>query len=227
MPLTPFTFEAGSSKNGRLAYLFHLPQGPPPGGEAGFPLVLFLHGAGERGADLELVKRQALPRVVERDGGFPFAVAAPQCPEGGAWYRYPRTLAALLDHLLATWPLDPSRVYLTGNSMGGYGTWGLAARYPRRFAAIAPVCGGGLRTEGFPGKVKALRAVPVWAFHGALDEVVRPEESVRLVDALRAAGGDARLSLYPDLGHDSWTRAYDDPALYAWLLSHRLPAAPR
>ena len=202
--------------------MLHLPQGRPPGSAPGWPLVLFLHGAGERGSDLELVKREGLPRVIERDGGFPFVTASPQCPAGAGWYRYPRTLMALLDHLLATETVDPARVYLTGISMGGYGTWGLAARYPRRFAAIAPVCGGGLRTDGFPGKVRALREVPVWAFHGALDVNVLPEESQRLVDALRAAGGDVRFTLYPDLAHDSWTRAYDEPALYQWMLSHRL-----
>jgi predicted peptidase len=218
----PFTFETGAARFNRLAYLLHVPQGRPPAGAGGWPLVLFLHGAGERGSDLELVKREGLPRVVERDADFPFVTVSPQCPPGAAWYRYSRTLLALLDQLLAIQPVDPARVYLTGNSMGGYGTWALAARFARRFAAIAPVCGGGLRSQGFPEKVLALRKVPVWAFHGALDEVVPPEESQRLVELLRAEGGDVRFTLYPDLAHDSWTRTYDDPALYEWMLSHRL-----
>lgn len=222
MPQLPCSFQTGAARRAPLAYLLHVPPGPLPEGAAGWPLVLFLHGSGERGSDLEVVKREGLPRVVERDGGFPFVVASPQCPAGTAWHRTTRALLALLDHLLATQPVDPARVYLTGLSMGGYGTWDLAARHPRRFAAIAPVCGGGLRSQGFPEKVRALREVPVWAFHGALDQAVPPEESQRLVAALLAEGGDVRFTLYPDLAHDSWTRTYDSPALYAWLLSHRL-----
>ena len=221
MAFAPFSFEAGSGPHRRLGYLLHVPEGRPEGAPD-WPLVLFLHGSGERGGDLELVKREGLPRVVEREASFPLAVVAPQCPEREAWYRYPRTLIALLDHVLASWPVDPARVYLTGMSMGGYGVWGLAARFPRRFAAIAPVCGGGLRSQGFPDKLKALKDVPIWAFHGARDEIVLPEESQRLVDLLRAIGGDVRFTLYPDLAHDSWTRTYQDPALYAWMLSHRL-----
>jgi predicted peptidase len=220
-----FTFENGPARHDRLACLLHVPRGRPADGAAAWPLVLFLHGSGERGDDLEAVKREGLPRLVERDGDFPFVVVSPQCPAGEAWYRYPRTLVALLDRLLESQPVDPARVYLTGISMGGYGTWGLAARHPRRFAAIVPICGGGLRTDGFPERIAALREVPVWAFHGALDDSVAPEESQRLVDALRTRGGDVRFTLYPDLGHDCWTRAYGESALYAWMLSHRLSSA--
>jgi predicted peptidase len=217
------TFENGPGPHDRLAYLVHVPPGPPPDEAPGWPVLLYLHGAGERGSDPEALKRQGLPRLVERHADFPFVTVAPQCAAGSAWYRYPRTLLALLDDVLARLPVDPARVYLTGNSMGGYGTWGLAGRHPERFAAIAPVCGGGLRTDGFPARAHALRRMPVWAFHGALDEVVPPGESQRLVDALRAEGAEVRFTLYPDLGHDSWSRAYGDPALYAWLLAHRLP----
>jgi predicted peptidase len=222
-----FKFDNGEGKHDRLGFLLHVPAGPPPDDEAGWPLLLYLHGAGERGSDPEELKQQGVPRLIEERGDFPFVTLAPQCPEGEAWYRYRRAVLALLDELVERQPVDRSRVYLTGNSMGGYGTWGLAARHPDRFAAIAPICGGGLRTDGFPGKVKALREVPVWAFHGALDTAVLPAESQRLVDALRAEGGEVRFTLYPDLGHDSWTRTYADPALYAWLLSHRLPRRRR
>lgn len=227
MAQTPHRFEHGPGEHDRISYLLHVPPEPPDEGAAGFPLVLYLHGAGERGSDLSLVKRQGLSRLVEERGDFPMVVASPQCPAGGAWYRFPRLLLALLDELRERDDVDPARVYLTGNSMGGYGTWGLAARHPERFAAIAPICGGGLRTDGLPDRLPALKSVPVWAFHGARDEVVPPAESQRLVDGLRALGGEVRFTLYPDLGHDSWTRTYADPALYAWLLSHKLRGGRR
>lgn len=219
MTLLPESFAASPGRYGRLDYLVHVPPGVAPDG--GWPLVLFLHGAGERGRDLELVKREGLPRVVEHGHGASFVAVAPQCPTGATWQPHARTLLALLDHLLATRPIDAARVYLTGISMGGYGTWALAVSNPGRFAAIVPICGGGLRSLGFPERVRELAHLPVWAFHGALDDIVPLDESRRLVDALTAAGGDARLTVYPDLGHDSWTRAYADPALFEWLLSQR------
>ena len=185
MAQTPCNFERGPGAHDRLSYLLHLPPDPPDQGSAGFPLVLYLHGAGERGSDLGLLKRQGLPRLVEERGDFPLVVASPQCPAGEAWYRFPRTLLALLDALLGREDIDPARVYLTGNSMGGYGTWGLAARHPSRFAAIAPICGGGLRSDGLPAKLSALKGVPVWAFHGGRDEIVPPAESQRLTQLSR------------------------------------------
>ncbi len=224
MSQTPHRFEHGPGAHDRISYLLHVPPEAPDDDSPGHPLVLYLHGSGERGSDLDLVRQQGLARLVEERADFPMVVASPQCPAGAAWYRFPRTLLALLDQLLAREDVDPARVYLTGNSMGGYGTWGLAARHPSRFAAIAPICGGGLRTDGFPARLAALKRVPVWAFHGALDQQVEPAESQRLVEGLREAGGEVRYTLYPDLGHDSWTRAYADPALYAWLLTHELRA---
>jgi predicted peptidase len=217
--LLPEAFVASPGRYGRLDYLLHVPAGAAPDG--GWPLVLFLHGAGERGRDLDLVKREGLPRVVASDPGLGFVTVAPQCPPGATWQPCARTVLLLLDHVLATRTIDTGRVYLTGISMGGYGTWALAATNPDRFAAIVPICGGGLRSLGFPDKVRELVRVPVWAFHGALDDIVPPDESRRLVDVLAAAGGDVRFTLYPDLGHDSWSRTYADPELYAWLLSHR------
>jgi predicted peptidase len=223
----PFQLQAGPGRTDRLGYLLHVPPWPTPDRPAGWPLILFLHGSLERGEDLDLVKRQGLPRLLAHDEGFPFVVVSPQCPTGGGWYRRSRALVRLLDQVIATQRVDPARIYLTGISMGGYGTWGLAAQRPERFAAIAPICGGGLRSQGFPAKIRALRGVPVWAFHGLLDDAVPCAESEQLVAALRAEGGDVRFTLYPDLGHDSWTRTYDNPALWGWMLSHRLPAAGR
>ncbi len=182
-----------------------------------WPLLLFLHGAGERGYDLDKVKAHGPPKIVETRNDFPFVVLSPQCCPGGEWQRGwdAEILIQLVDHALQEHRVDPERVYLTGLSMGGYGTWRLAARYPDRFAAIVPICGG-----GDPRDAERLLHVPVWAFHGEQDDVVPLIESERMVRAVQQAGGDAKLTIYHDLAHDSWTRAYDDPDLYAWLLSH-------
>jgi len=219
MVQTACTFVRDGGKRGRLDYLLSMPRRLARGERP--PLILFLHGAGERGDDLSMVKRHGVPKLAEEDPSFPFAVVSPQCPPGGLWHLYLKTLGALLDDIALRCAVDEDRIYLTGLSMGGYGTWHLAARYPDRFAAIAPVCGGGLESLGFPAKVRALRGVPVWAFHGALDPIVPVEETQRLVDALRASGGDVRLTIYPDLGHDSWTRTYADPRLFEWMLAQR------
>jgi predicted peptidase len=112
-------------------------------------------------------------------------------------------------------------VYLTGVSMGGFGVWHLASRFPQSFAAIAPICGYGASSQGFPERLRALKNVPVWAFHGALDDVVHVEESERLVHSLRDFGGNARLTVYPDAGHDAWTRTYEGSALFDWFLTNK------
>jgi len=186
-------------------YLVAVPEGDGP-----WPLLLFLHGSAERGANLELVKRHGPPKLLAEGRNFPFVVLSPQCPRGQWWSA--ETLEALLDHALAAYPVDPDRVCVTGISMGGYGAWSLAARCPRRLAALVPICGG-----GSPRVARNLREVPVWAFHGAHDDSVAPDESVAMVEALQRAGGNARLTIYPDLGHDSWSRAYAEPELWAWL----------
>lgn len=186
-----------------------------------WPTILFLHGAGERGQDIAAVKVHGPPKVAEREADFPFIVVSPQCPSGAAWRD--EELNALLDHVLATWTVDPDRVYLTGLSMGGFGAWSLAQASPQRFAAVVPICGGGsairARLMDNGETARALRALPFWAFHGAKDTVVEPAESQRMVAALREFGCDVRFTIDPDAGHDAWTKAYDDPALYAWMLA--------
>ena len=191
-----------------------------PEGYAGtadkWPLLLFLHGAGERGADLEQVKLHGPPKLVEEGRPFPFVVVSPQVAEGSWWDS--NYLSALLDHVLQTYRIDEKRIYLTGLSMGGYGTWDLATREPHRFAAIAPICGGGKRWLGCQ-----LKDTPVWAFHGSQDGVVPLVASREMVEAINACGGHAKLTIYPDAGHDAWSRTYADPAFYEWLLQHALP----
>jgi predicted peptidase len=178
-----------------------------------WPLVLFLHGAGECGNDLDAVKKHGLPKVLEGGRQFPFIVVAPQA-RGHGWN--PEVLIRLLDQLVAHYAGDQERVYVTGLSMGGYGTWALVAAYPDRFAAAVPICGGG--DPRWAGRLKGL---PIWGFHGARDDTVPLSESEKMVRALEAVGGNVQLTVYPDAGHDSWTQAYSDPRLYEWLLRQR------
>ena len=221
MPETAQSLVATFTRTVCLDYLLYLPQEYGQDPLERWPLVLQLHGAGERGHDLSLVKKHGIFRRVEQGQEFPFLAAAPQCAPDHWWDDYDQALIAMLDEVAADYGVDRDRVYLTGLSMGGYGTWGLAAQHPDRFAAIAPICGGGFPFRGFPDKVRVLRHVPVWAFHGAKDPVVPVRESQVMVQALEACGGQVRLTVYPDVEHDSWTRTYENPELYAWLLRQR------
>jgi predicted peptidase len=221
MPLSTATFEKPITRTVRLDYLISLPAGYNE--ESGrWPLILFLHGAGERGDDINRVRVHGIPRVVDRGDDLPFITVSPQCPPGTLWAAQLDALDALLHEIAATCAVDQTRIYLTGLSMGGNGTWHLAAAYPRRFAAIAPVCGWGDFFAGFPDRVSMLKDVPTWAFHGARDTVVPLSGSQVLVDRLQESGGDVRLTVYPEAGHDSWTETYDNPELYAWFLRHHL-----
>lgn len=210
------------SRTDRLKYLLFLPQGYDAHSRQHWPLLLFLHGAGERGSNLKLVTKHGPPKVVPHQPGFPFVVVSPQCPARTTWE--PEILGALLDEVIVRHRVDRKRVYLTGLSMGGFGAWRLAIAEPQRFAALAPICGGGDVLPIFlaePARERALRSLPVWAFHGAHDEIVPVSESERMVGALRRAGAtDVRLTVYADAGHDSWTETYNNPKLYEWLLSH-------
>ncbi|MBT5711354.1 phospholipase [Candidatus Poribacteria bacterium] len=208
-------FEGEIPKIARLEYLLHLPADYDADGDAS-PLILFLHGAGERGDDLEKVKVHGIAKIAEAQADFPFIAVSPQCPTRSWWTGEVEALEALLAEVIETHNVDESRVYLTGLSMGGFGSWALAIRNPSLFAAIAPVCGG-----GEPEKVAAIKDLPVWNFHGAKDTVVEPERSQTMVDALEAAGGDVKYTLHPEANHDSWTVTYDNPELYEWFLSHR------
>lgn len=193
----------------QTGYLLHLPDT----GKGPFPMIVFLHGSGERGTDLALVKKNGPPAFLDDTTGFPFIVLSPQCPLGRRWDT--KMLIALIDYVISTAPVDQQRIYLTGLSMGGEGTWNLAMDYPDRFAAIAPVCG-----RNNLHKVCALKELPVWVFHGAKDDVVPPYYSERIVDTLRAMGADVKYTLDPEADHNSWDLAYSNTGLYAWFLMH-------
>ncbi len=208
-------FEKKVTKTLRCKYLMFLPEGYGEK-EKRWPLILFLHGAGERGDDLEKVKQHGPPKIVEKKKDFPFIVVSPQCPQDEWWNGKLDVLINLLDDIVARYDVDTERIYLTGLSMGGYGTWALASAHPERFAAIVPICGGGGGFMAF-----RLKGIPVWAFHGAKDPVVPLKESKEMVDKIKAHGGNAKLTVYPEAGHDSWTQTYDNPELYDWFLEHR------
>lgn len=203
------------SKAVECNYLLSLPAGYGEK-EQNWPLLVFLHGAGERGDNLELVKKHGPPKRIEQGKDYPFIVVSPQCPAGQWWTEKTDTLMALLDEIESKYAVDADRIYVTGLSMGGFGTWTLACRHPERFAAIAPICGGG---EWY--LADRLRNVPVWAFHGAKDSVVPLDLSEKMVQSVQRTGGTAKLTVYPEANHDSWTATYDNPELYEWLLSHR------
>jgi predicted peptidase len=193
-------------------YLLYVPVEKPDSGL--YPLILFLHGMGERGDDLNLVKKNGPPSFLDDTTGFPFVVISPQCPRDERWDPY--RLLSLLDQVETMVPVDKDRVYVTGLSMGGYGTWALAMAAPERFAAIAPVCGGGDSTR--LGKIKNM---PIWVFHGAKDDVVPLSESERLVNGLKKLGADVKFTVYPEYRHDAWIPAYSNPGLYQWFLEHK------
>jgi predicted peptidase len=208
------SFEKEITIKVKLNYLLYLPEGYSPEGEKRWPLILFLHGAGESGDDLSKVKVHGIPKIVETKKDFPFIAVSPQSPRGG-WN--PDTLNAMLDDVLSNYKVDKDRVYLTGLSMGGFGTWSLATSHPERFAAIAPVCGG-----GNPGRASRLKGLPIWAFHGAKDNVVPLSASQNMINALKAAGENPKFTVYPEANHDSWTETYNNPDLYKWFLEHSL-----
>lgn len=215
MSQTRRTFERQAQRTYSLPYLLYTP--PDYHDHDEWPLVMFLHGLGERGSDLERLKLHGLPRLIEAGRDYPFVVISPQCPITEYWPTQTEALNALLDEALDVLKINPARVYLTGLSMGGYGTWHLAAQYPQRFAAIAPICGGGswwMRDR--------LKTIPTWVFHGADDDVVTLSESERMVEMLRQKGAHVRFTVYPGVKHNSWDPAYDEPELFPWMLNHSL-----
>ena len=201
-----------------INYLLYLPREYDEDKGKRWPLILFLHGAGERGTDLNKVKAYGPPKIVAEGRDMPFIIVSPQVPERATWD--PDALDALLDDLIKGYAVDQDRVYLTGVSMGGAGTWRLASAYPERFAAIAPICGW-----GDPGMARRIGSIPTWVFHGAKDDVVPLRASQEMVDALKQAGNEPKFTIYPETGHDSWTETYNNPAVFEWFLSHKRPSA--
>ena len=201
-------------------YLLYVPPAYARETASQWPLILFLHGSEQRGDDPRMLQDLALLAFAEKNNDFPFITIIPQCPSNTHWP--PRIVKSVLDSVESMVRVDRSRVYLTGFSLGGYGTWQTAAAYPGTFAAIAPLCG----MSDLPDAPRLTR-IPVWAFHGEQDINVPVSESRVMVSALKKSGGNAQLTVYPNLGHDCWTMTYRDSRLYLWFLDHSLSEGPR
>jgi predicted peptidase len=212
---TPQRFEKEIVRKLSANYLLFLPDSYYTDQEKLWPMILFLHGSGERGNDLELVKIHGPAMIVEKRKDFPFIVISPQLPaEEDGWS--PDLLNELVSDVVKKYRVDQERMYLTGLSMGGRGTWSFAIEYPGLFAAIAPVCGP--LTDR---RLNRLIDTPVWVFHGAKDRTVPIKASEDAVAGLRKLGADVKFTVYPDAGHDSWTETYNNPELYEWFLQHK------
>lgn len=194
------------------AYVVYVPREYDP--RKPWPLIVFLHGAGERGDDGLKQTEVGIGRAVRFNSErFPCIIVMPQCPDGGWWDAAVDDIEQAYRDTVDSYNIDPKRVYLTGLSMGGFGTWIYGAQHVDRFAALLPICGGG-RLEDVP----ALSRVPIWAFHGADDETVFPDESIKMVNAVKAANGNVTYTEYEDTGHNSWDKAYGDGRVIRWLL---------
>lgn len=202
-----------------------------------WPVILFLHGAGERGTDGVIQTEVGVGTAIRRySDRFPAIVVMPQCRKEVGWVAETMQAQALkaLDQSIKEFNGDSTRLYLTGISMGGYGTWGLAAKYPGKFAAYAPVCGGvargnktmlpdvGTVADPYAAVAEKVGKTPVWIFHGSADKAVPTDESRKMNEALKAAGANVTYTEYEGVGHDSWVKAYAEPELMKWMLAQSL-----
>ena len=221
MTQIPLHFEAQITQTVQLDYLLYLPPGYDTDPAQRWPLILYLHGAGERGSDPELIKRDGIPHHLESGNNLPFIVVSPQCPADSHWTLHIAALNALLGNVAAHYQVDEHRIYVTGVSLGGAGTWMLAAAHPERFAAVAPIS-----SRIVPLPLSRFQRVPIWVFHGDADDVMPVSEAHRTVDALKSIGANVKLTIYPGVGHDAWKQTYNNPELYDWFLTHRSLKGP-
>jgi len=226
----PRTFTAADGKT--LPYLLLKPKDFGPA--KNYPLVMFYHGAGERGDDNKSQWKNGVEvfQAPENRAKFPCFVIAPQCPKDKQWVNVPwgddsevqpaepgeelKLSLEILESVRKEFPIDPSRLYVMGLSMGGYATWDVISRYPDLFAAAVPICGGG--DEKTAAKIKDL---PVWAFHGGADNVVKTIRTRNMIAAIKDAGGNPKYTEYPGVGHGSWGPAFRDPELLPWLFEQK------
>ncbi|MES2734860.1 MAG: PHB depolymerase family esterase [Verrucomicrobiota bacterium] len=213
---TPQTFAGEVSLKVGYSYLLTLPEGYEADPAKKWPLLVFLHGAGERGTDLELLKKHGPPKLIAAGKKFDAIVVCPQVPTGNIWNEH--GVKALTDEIIRTHRVDTSRLYLTGISMGGFGTWDTALAYPDTYAAIAPICGGA--GVGFV-MAERIKDLPCWIFHGDKDGAVSVDFSTRMHGALQKVGSSAKLTIYPGVGHDSWTQTYDNEEFWTWLFAQK------
>lgn len=211
-PQTQESFQADVTLKTGYKYLLALPDGYAADGGSKWPLIVFLHGSGERGTSPEAVKKHGPPKLVAEGRKLPAIVVSPQCLPDDIWSSH--AVKALTDAIVKSYRVDTARIYLTGLSMGGFGTWDTVMDYPDTYAAAVPICGGaGVRFV----MAERIRSLPIWIFHGAKDTVVEPAYSKKMFDVLTKLKAPVKLTIYPDASHDSWTAAYNDPELWKWL----------
>jgi predicted peptidase len=213
---TGFLFKTIRHKDVDHKYVVYVPREYDPARK--WPTIVFLNGAGECGTDgLKQVSQGIGPAIMADAKRWPFIVILPQKPDvRQSWGEHAELVVSMLDAVAGMYSVDRSRVYLTGLSQGGHGTWVIGARYPERWAAIAPICGYGTPEEIAPH----LKDMPVWCFHGEADTVVPPARSIAIVDALKALGASPKLTTYPGVGHNAWDKAYREEPLPTWFLEH-------
>jgi len=212
---TGFINKTMTIKGKERCYVVYVPHGYTPDKE--WPLILELHGSGERGDDGLAQTEVGIGRAIRlHPDRFPCIVVLPQCPDGVWWDKAVEDFETALAQTEKEYRIDPARVYLTGLSMGGFGTWMYGAAHPERFAALVPICGGGK-----PEDAAGLAKVPIWAFHGADDKTVPPAMSQKMVEAVKKAGGDIQYTEVPKTGHNSWDTAYGEADTIKWLLKQR------
>lgn len=214
-------FETTSVEKISLKYLIAFPEGYDATADLRHPLLLFLHGMGERGDDPKLLYNNGLPKLIRQGKKLPFIIVMPQCPEDSFWTEESKALHLLLEQLKKEHRIDDTRIYITGLSMGAFGTYDMLSRYPHVFAAGIAICGGiGNMYTRF--NLDRLKETPLWIFHGEKDPVVPARESKDIFSYLQSAGAkDVKLTLYEDLEHDSWTRTYANDEIYRFLLDRQ------
>jgi len=211
MEMLKLYYETGEFKV--LKYIVRYPNDYTDGKK--YPVIFFLHGAGSRGKDTNILLGNPFFSITEKHLDFPFITVAPQCDKDN-WFELMNNLQELTAEIMSFNFTDTERIYAVGASMGGYAVWQLAMNMPSAFAAIIPICGGGMYWNA-----QRLTGTPIWAFHGDSDKVVYTEESVKMVEKVNAAGGSAMLTIYENTGHDSWTETYSDYKVFSWLLKHK------
>ena len=203
--------QSNEATNNSYSYTVETPEGYERNIDKQYSLLIFLHGAGERGEDLSVLDIHGPLKLMKEGKKFESIVFAPLCPKN-VWWDIDK-LQHTLEEVSKKYRINEKNIYLTGLSMGGYGTWFWAGQKPDQFKRIAPICGGGDVRDA-----EKLKDIPIWAFHGGDDKVVLPSASQEMIDAIKSIGGNPKLTIYPNANHDSWTETYDNEEFWTWLM---------